>query len=305
MVSRIWCVSHEFLSPSWWLVGEEQGELREQHRRRGCFLFRLSMLMPNLGVTTEAGLDSGTISAATGPEACEPPFVLGEGGDASRRIRPSKRPRRTFVCWIKWWTWLMSSRPVLPARASVLVAEMWHPQTLGARLMPSSRTHPPSPAAAVPRRIPARHSVLGACTCRRRETVTIRRPRGPRAPDERSVVVDRVPPLEAAIRGFADRGTEVVVNPVLGTIFDSLAEAYEFYNLYSWVDKYKLHNNTFLIQIFEVRHKWAKPYFSGKLCAKQTSTQRSESANHLLKGYIPPACPMNLFVKQYSKLQFD
>ncbi|KAM3243250.1 hypothetical protein ACQJBY_055295 [Aegilops geniculata] len=61
-----------------------------------------------------------------------------------------------------------------------------------------------------------------------------RRPRGPRAPDERAVVADRVPPLEAAIRGFADRGTEVVVNPVLGTIFDLLAEAYEFYNLYSW-----------------------------------------------------------------------
>ena len=71
------------------------------------------------------------------------------------------------------------------------------------------------------------------------------------------------------------------------------------------LDRYKLHNNTFLIQIFEVMHKWAKPYFSGKFCAKQTSTQRSESANHLLKGYIPPACPMNLFVKQYNKLQFD
>ncbi|XP_020168612.1 uncharacterized protein [Aegilops tauschii subsp. strangulata] len=40
-----------------------------------------------------------------------------------------------------------------------------------------------------------------------------RRPRGPSAPDERAVVADRVPPLEAAIRGFADRGTEVVVNP--------------------------------------------------------------------------------------------
>ncbi|EMS62011.1 hypothetical protein TRIUR3_06404 [Triticum urartu] len=59
-------------------------------------------------------------------------------------------------------------------------------------------------------------------------------PRGSRAPDEMAVVVDRVSPLEAAIRGFAGRGTEVVVNPALGTIFDSLVEAYEFYNLYSW-----------------------------------------------------------------------
>ena len=60
------------------------------------------------------------------------------------------------------------------------------------------------------------------------------RPRGPRSQDEKAGVVDRVPALEAAIRGFADRGTEVVVNPALGTVIDSLAEADEFYNLYSW-----------------------------------------------------------------------
>ena len=60
------------------------------------------------------------------------------------------------------------------------------------------------------------------------------RPRGPKGPDERSVVVDCVLALESAIRGFADRGTEVVVNPALGTNFDSLPEACEFYNLYSW-----------------------------------------------------------------------
>lgn len=68
------------------------------------------------------------------------------------------------------------------------------------------------------------------------------------------------------------------------------------------VEKYKLHSNTFMTQIYEVRHKWAKPYFSGKFCARMTSTQRSESANHLLKGYVPPGCLMNLFVKQYMKI---
>jgi hypothetical protein len=76
----------------------------------------------------------------------------------------------------------------------------------------------------------------------------------------------------------------------------------------SWkvlVKKHGLESNTFLIQIFEVRHKWAKPYFSGKFRAKQTSTQRSESANHMLKNYIPTGCPMNLFVCQYNKLLFD
>jgi hypothetical protein len=75
-----------------------------------------------------------------------------------------------------------------------------------------------------------------------------------------------------------------------------------------WADlvgRYFLQKNPFLTQIYEVRHRWAKPYFSGKFCAKQTSTQRSESANHMLKNYVPPGCPMNVFVKQYNKLQFD
>lgn len=71
------------------------------------------------------------------------------------------------------------------------------------------------------------------------------------------------------------------------------------------IEKYKLEKNTFLIQCFDVRHKWAKPYFAGIFCAKQTSTQRSESANHLLKTYIPALSPMHNFVKQYQKMQFD
>lgn len=69
--------------------------------------------------------------------------------------------------------------------------------------------------------------------------------------------------------------------------------------------KYSLQKHPFLTQIYEVRHKWAKPYFIGVFCARMTSTQRSESANHMLKSYIPPGCTMHLFVRQYEKLQFD
>jgi hypothetical protein len=73
----------------------------------------------------------------------------------------------------------------------------------------------------------------------------------------------------------------------------------------SMLRKYSLQKHPFLTQIYEVRDMWAKPYFKGVFCAKMTSTQRSESANHLLKTYVPPACPMHLFIRQYEKLQFD
>lgn len=35
------------------------------------------------------------------------------------------------------------------------------------------------------------------------------------------------------------------------------------------------------------------------------STKRSESANHMLKNYVPPGCPMHMFVQKYMRLQFD
>ncbi|XBI88694.1 hypothetical protein VPH35_026624 [Triticum aestivum] len=71
------------------------------------------------------------------------------------------------------------------------------------------------------------------------------------------------------------------------------------------LDKYSLRNHNYMAQIYETRRKWAKPYFRGVFCAKMTSTQRSKSANHMLKSYISPASPMHVFVRQYVKLQFD
>lgn len=71
------------------------------------------------------------------------------------------------------------------------------------------------------------------------------------------------------------------------------------------IGKYHLRDHHILTPIYESRHCWAKPYFAGIFCAKMTSTQRSESANHMLKGYVPPGAPMHLFVKQYNKLIAD
>lgn len=57
-----------------------------------------------------------------------------------------------------------------------------------------------------------------------------------------------------------------------------------------------LEKNPYLIQIYGTRQKWAKPYFSGKFCARMTSTQSSESANHMLKSYVPPGSAMHVIV---------
>ncbi|KAM3298792.1 hypothetical protein ACQJBY_040327 [Aegilops geniculata] len=62
----------------------------------------------------------------------------------------------------------------------------------------------------------------------------VRRPRHGLMPDERKTKPDRVAPLEQALRGFATRKTDAVVAPSVGLVFDSLGEAYDFYNLYSW-----------------------------------------------------------------------
>ncbi|XP_044443462.1 uncharacterized protein [Triticum aestivum] len=68
----------------------------------------------------------------------------------------------------------------------------------------------------------------------RSEEGWVRRPRHGVMPDERKTKHDRVAPLEQALRGFANRKTDAVVAPSIGLVFDSLGEAYDFYNLYSW-----------------------------------------------------------------------
>uniref|UniRef100_A0A453SHX3 Protein FAR1-RELATED SEQUENCE n=1 Tax=Aegilops tauschii subsp. strangulata TaxID=200361 RepID=A0A453SHX3_AEGTS len=70
------------------------------------------------------------------------------------------------------------------------------------------------------------------------------------------------------------------------------------------VEKYSLKTHVYMTQIYEIRHKWVKPYFKCVFCANMTSPQRSESANGMLKSYVPPGCPMHMFVKKYMHLQF-
>jgi hypothetical protein len=71
------------------------------------------------------------------------------------------------------------------------------------------------------------------------------------------------------------------------------------------IGKYGLRDHPFMIRVYECREKWAKPFSSDKFYARMMSTQRVESANHMLKIYIPRNSPMNRFVLQYNTLLFD
>ncbi|CAL4991083.1 unnamed protein product [Urochloa decumbens] len=89
-------------------------------------------------------------------------------------------------------------------------------------------------------------------------------------------------------------------------LLDDLPTREEFEERWaSIVAEYGLENNHFMVRAFEHRQMWAKPYFVDTFCAGMTSTQRSESANHMLKTYIPRAAPMHLFVSQYARLVAD
>ncbi|CAL5051401.1 unnamed protein product [Urochloa decumbens] len=73
--------------------------------------------------------------------------------------------------------------------------------------------------------------------------------------------------------------------------------------LKSLQEKYNLKDNNYLNRLYKHRAKWAKPYFMGIFCAGMTSTQRSESANHMIKSLIQKAAPMHLFVSKFRDLQ--
>uniref|UniRef100_A0A0A9DU44 Protein FAR1-RELATED SEQUENCE n=1 Tax=Arundo donax TaxID=35708 RepID=A0A0A9DU44_ARUDO len=68
------------------------------------------------------------------------------------------------------------------------------------------------------------------------------------------------------------------------------------------VAKYNLGKNPEITRAFEARSMWAKAWFTNDYCARMTSTQRSESANNVLKNFVPRNSPLNLFVQQHNKL---
>lgn len=61
-----------------------------------------------------------------------------------------------------------------------------------------------------------------------------RRVRVGKQPPDRAPCPERVGALEKTIKGYADKLGPSVVEPEIGLTFDSLGEAYDFYNIYSW-----------------------------------------------------------------------
>ncbi|CAN6171826.1 unnamed protein product [Urochloa humidicola] len=89
-------------------------------------------------------------------------------------------------------------------------------------------------------------------------------------------------------------------------IINDMLTVDEFERAWAYMlDLYNLHDNEYLENIYKKREKWAKLYFRDSFCARMASTQRSESANHMLKRFVPRNCSMNRFVVQFNKLLFD
>jgi hypothetical protein len=92
----------------------------------------------------------------------------------------------------------------------------------------------------------------------------------------------------------------------LHELLDQIVEIEEFETRWAQIiTGHGLGENEFLARAYENREMWAKPFFTDTFCAGMTSTQRSESANHVLKTYIPRSAPMHLFVTQYDRLVTD
>ena len=54
------------------------------------------------------------------------------------------------------------------------------------------------------------------------------------AAPSRAPCLNRVSAFEKAGRSFAENPTESVITPVVGTTFDSVGEAYDYYIFYLW-----------------------------------------------------------------------
>ena len=67
------------------------------------------------------------------------------------------------------------------------------------------------------------------------------------------------------------------------------------------VDKYGLQDVNVMINLWAERESWVSAYWKEVFCARMTSTQRSESMNHVLKkGFVKEQQDLHIFAQQIN-----
>ena len=67
------------------------------------------------------------------------------------------------------------------------------------------------------------------------------------------------------------------------------------------VEKYGLQDVNVMLNLWDERKSWVSAYWKDVLCARMTSTQRSESMNNVLKrGFVKEHQDLHIFVQQVN-----
>ncbi|XP_022871549.1 uncharacterized protein LOC111390703 [Olea europaea var. sylvestris] len=67
------------------------------------------------------------------------------------------------------------------------------------------------------------------------------------------------------------------------------------------IDTYDLHENTWLLGLYENRCRWVPCFFKTSFWASMSTTQRSESMNAFFDGYVHSKTSLKQFINQYER----
>ncbi|KAF2927671.1 hypothetical protein DAI22_06g222300 [Oryza sativa Japonica Group] len=71
------------------------------------------------------------------------------------------------------------------------------------------------------------------------------------------------------------------------------------------MEQYNLESSVYLRRMWDMKKKWAPDYFREFFYARMSTTQRSESMNHVLKKYVKPSSSLHGFAKRYENFYND